>query len=114
MHKSLLKIKKALQDRRFKQAFTMIEMLIVLGIVALLMVIIIPNISGQKDRIDKQAAENITEIVATQANAYYLVEGNGQTATLEILVAEGYLTEKQAQEAQERISDQLPTLLANP
>lgn len=114
MKKKLKQLKEAIKGSRFKEAFTMIEMLIVLGIVALLMVIIIPNISGQKQRIDKQANENITEIVTTQANAYYLVEGSGQAVTLEILVAEGYLTEKQAKEAETRIGDQLPSLLANP
>ena len=45
---------RVLKGRR-KNAFTLIEMLIVLIIVALLMAIIIPNVAGQKERIEKQA-----------------------------------------------------------
>ncbi len=90
------RLKKLRQDR---SAFTLIEMLLVLLIVAILMAIIIPNVSGQRKRINAQAAENIREIVTTQTNTYQLVEEDSNV-TLEILVSEGYLTEKQKNEAE--------------
>ncbi|NLJ19088.1 competence type IV pilus major pilin ComGC [Globicatella sulfidifaciens] len=82
-----------------RKGFTLLEMLIVLIIVGLLMAIIIPNVSGQKERIETQATENIAEIVETQVNTYQLVE-KSDDATLTLLVSEGYLTQKQADEAE--------------
>ena len=58
---------RVLKGRR-KNAFTLIEMLIVLIIVALLMAIIIPNVAGQKERIEKQARQNMAQIIETQDN----------------------------------------------
>ena len=81
-----------------RKGFTLLEMLIVLIIVGLLMAIIIPNVSGQKERIETQATENIAEIVETQVNTYQLVEKSDDT-TLTLLVSEGYLTQKQADAA---------------
>ncbi|MGF3067199.1 competence type IV pilus major pilin ComGC [Facklamia sp. P12950] len=105
---------KSCQILKSKRAFTLIEMLIVLIIVSLLMAIIIPNVSGQKDRIDQQAVENITEIVETQADAYYLVEDTQEPLNLETLVAEGYLTQKQADEATERIEAEVLSQILTP
>lgn len=98
MKSILIKLKK---NKRYKGAFTLLEMLIVLIVVGLLMAIIIPNVSGQKDRIDKQAVENITEIVSTQVSAYQLVETDNSSITLETLVSEGYLTQNQADKAKD-------------
>ena len=81
-----------------KRAFTLVEMLIVLVVVALLMAIIIPNVSGQRKRIDRQASQNIADILETQANTYLLVE-NDPTVSLDELLSEGYITQKQADEA---------------
>lgn len=90
-----LKIKQKYQKRL--GAFTLIEMLIVLVIVGLLMAIIIPNVAGQRDRIEAQATKNIAEIVETQVNTYKLVES--EEPSLATLVEKGYLTQKQSDEA---------------
>lgn len=114
MNKKIAQLSKLYQHKNLKKGFTLLEMTIVLIIVAILMAIIIPNVAGQKERIDQQATENITEIISTQAHAYYLVEGDSTTASLETLVAEGYLTEKQAEEAIERIdSSTLSAILSD-
>lgn len=91
-------MKKILLKLRNKRAFTLIEMLIVLIIVALLMAIIIPNVAGQRNRIENQAKENIAEIIETQVNTYKLVEKD--EPTLSSLVKEGYITQKQSDEAE--------------
>lgn len=88
-----------LRSKKGKRGFTLLEMLVVLLIVGLLMAIIIPNVSGQKDRINQQAAENIKEIVQTQRNTYLLVEDD-QEVSLEDLYQGGYLTDKQVKEAE--------------
>ncbi|MBG9988536.1 prepilin-type N-terminal cleavage/methylation domain-containing protein [Aerococcaceae bacterium DSM 111176] len=94
----LLLIKMHKKTRK-RNGFTLIEMLIVLVIVALLMAIIIPNVAGQRDRIEAQGAENITEIVTTQLNTYGIVEGSTDGVTTQMLAADGYLTAKQVEEA---------------
>lgn len=82
-----------------EKAFTMVEMLIVLIIVGLLMAIIIPNVAGQKNRIETKAKENISEIVMTQLDTAQLVNP-GEPISLNSLVEDGYLTQKQSDEAQ--------------
>lgn len=82
-----------------EKAFTMVEMLIVLIIVGLLMAIIIPNLAGQKNRIETKAKENISEIVMTQLDTAQLVNP-GEPISLNSLVENGYLTQKQSDEAQ--------------
>lgn len=91
------------QKKNHKAAFTLIEMLIVLVVVALLMAIIIPNVAGQKDRIDAQATENIRDIIETQVNTYLLVEQDDDV-TLSELSASGYITDKQLTEAVSKLS----------
>lgn len=100
MKKLLLKLVNHLT--RFKKknsGFTLLEMLIVLIVVGLLMAIIIPNVSGQRDRIEAQAKENIAEILTTQVNTYKMVENDSATVTTTLQEA-GYLTEKQVKEAE--------------
>ncbi|EFR31483.1 competence type IV pilus major pilin ComGC [Eremococcus coleocola] len=101
MKKLLLKLVNHLT--RFKKknsGFTLLEMLIVLIVVGLLMAIIIPNVSGQRDRIEAQAKENIAEILTTQVNTYKMVENDSATVTTTTLQEAGYLTEKQVKEAE--------------
>lgn len=92
-------IKRYLKFSKDKRGFTLLEMLLVLIILAILMAIIIPNVSGQKKRINEQAAEDIREIVQTQANTYQLVE-NDDSVSLDVLLSEGYITQKQKNEAE--------------
>ena len=88
---------RVLKGRR-KNAFTLIEMLIVLIIVALLMAIIIPNVAGQKERLEKQARQNMAQIIETQVNTYKLAENDSEVTVKELKTA-GYLTDKQVEEA---------------
>lgn len=85
--------------KRSKKGFTLLEMLMVLIVVAILMALIIPNVSGQKQRIEKQARENMAQIIETQVETYTLVEKDTDV-TLDDLTDKGYLTQKQSQEAQ--------------
>lgn len=81
-----------------KKGFTLLEMLVVLIIVGILMAIIMPNISGQKDKIETQAKQNIAQIIETQVNTYKLVEDSSDV-TLSNLQSKGYLTTRQVDEA---------------
>lgn len=91
---------KLIKNKKYKSGFTLIEMLVVLVVVALLMAIIIPNVSGQRQKINEKAQENITEIITTQAETYQLVEGDTSgNISLDTLHTNGYITEKQMEEA---------------
>lgn len=96
----MIKMYNKLKVRKNKGGFTLLEMLIVLVVVSLLMAIIIPNVAGQRERINDQAEKNITEIIETQVNTYEMVNG-GETPSLTILLDEGYITQRQYDQANE-------------
>lgn len=99
--KNIIKhIKRAVNN---KDGFTLLEIMIVLIVVGLLMAIIIPNVAGQRDRVQNQARVNIAEVIETQVSTYELVSGNSEV-TLTMLYSDDYLTERQYNEAQNLLS----------
>ncbi|MGX6978832.1 competence type IV pilus major pilin ComGC [Vagococcus elongatus] len=79
--------------------FTLIEMLIVLFIIAVLVLIFVPNLSSQKEEITKQGNEALTKVVHSQVELFLM---NGETDALnyENLVKLKYLTQDQSDKAQ--------------
>ncbi|HEL1767860.1 prepilin-type N-terminal cleavage/methylation domain-containing protein [Streptococcus suis] len=86
--KKLLKLK--------KKAFTLVEMLVVLGIISLLLLIFVPNLSKQKDAIQKKGNAAVVKVVESQMELYELE--HDKEATVADLQADGYITEKQAEQ----------------
>lgn len=86
--KKLLKLK--------KKAFTLVEMLVVLGIISLLLLIFVPNLSKQKDAIQKKGNAAVIKVVESQMELYELE--HDKEATVADLQADGYITEKQAEQ----------------
>ncbi|HEL1603760.1 competence type IV pilus major pilin ComGC [Streptococcus suis] len=86
--KKLLKLK--------KKAFTLVEMLVVLGIISLLLLIFVPNLSQQKDAIQKKGNAAVIKVVESQMELYELE--HDKEATVADLQADGYITEKQAEQ----------------
>ena len=101
------------QRRHGKKGFTLIELLIVLVIVAILMAIIIPNVVGQKKRIEQQARVDMAQVIETQAHTYELTEQDSDVTLKEMQTA-GYLTEKQVTEAKHLLSLEPETVLTFP
>lgn len=99
--------------RKKHAAFTLIEMLIVLVVVALLMAIIIPNVAGQKTRIEKQARHDIAQIVEAQINTYRLVEADDDVS-LNDLLSNGYITEKQKEQAETMLNLEAEAVITTP
>lgn len=83
------------------RAFTLLEMIVVLFVVAILMLLVVPNMSDKRDRIDKQGTQALASVIQTQA-ALYALENKDKGVSLDALLAGGYLSAKQVQEAQER------------
>ncbi|HEM4424175.1 TPA: prepilin-type N-terminal cleavage/methylation domain-containing protein [Streptococcus suis] len=86
--KKLLKLK--------KKAFTLVEMLVVLGIISLLLLIFVPNLSQQKDAIQKKGNAAVIKVVESQMELYELE--HDKEATVADLQQAGYITEKQAEQ----------------
>lgn len=82
-----------LKDWRVK-AFTLLEMLVVLIIISVLLLLFVPNLSQQKDKIRDTGSAAIVKVVDSQAELYEM-DGTGQ-ASLASLVANGQITQKQA------------------
>ena len=76
-----------------KKAFTLVEMVIVLFIIALLLLIIIPNMSKQKEVAEEKADAAIIKTVETQ-KALYELEYD-QAPTDQELIEKQYLTSEQ-------------------
>lgn len=83
----LKKLRKMLKNNK---GFTLIEMLIVIFIIAILMVLIIPNISKNLDTAKDKSSEAYVKTVQSQATAYELNEGDSNV-TIAKLVEKGYL-----------------------
>ncbi|WP_412990047.1 competence type IV pilus major pilin ComGC [Pediococcus siamensis] len=83
-----------------KAAFTLIEMTVVLFIISLLILIVLPNISQQRNNAKSIHGNAMVEVVQTQMDLYEN-EHQKLPASLEELQEAGYLTEKQVAQAEE-------------
>ncbi|HEM3702491.1 TPA: prepilin-type N-terminal cleavage/methylation domain-containing protein [Streptococcus suis] len=77
------------------KAFTLVEMLVVLGIISLLLLLFVPNLSKQKDAVQKKGDAAVVKVVESQMELYALE--HDKEATVAELEQKGYITEKQAQ-----------------
>ena len=67
-------MKKIIQKFKNKEAFTLIEMLIVLFIIAILLILIIPNITKNIDTAKDKSSEAYEKTVQSQVTAYEINE----------------------------------------
>lgn len=81
-----------------RRAFTLLEMAIVLFIISLLVLIVLPNLSTQREHATKIHENAMTNVVQTQLDLYE--NDTGQRAqSIDQLVENQYLTATQAQKA---------------
>lgn len=73
-----------------KKAFTILEMLIVLAIIALLFLLTLPNIAQKQAIIEKKGCEALIEVVNSQI-ILYRIENGINPANIQTLINEGYL-----------------------
>ncbi|QTC11399.1 hypothetical protein HIEAAJJG_00149 [Streptococcus equi subsp. zooepidemicus] len=57
------------------QAFTLLEMLLVLLIISVLMLLFVPNLSKQKDKVTDTGNAAVVKLVENQAELYELSHG---------------------------------------
>lgn len=83
---------KTLENEKVK-AFTLLEMLMVLLIISVLMLLFIPNLSKQKEKVTDKGNAAVVKIVENQAELYELNEG--KKPNLSELVQNGNISDKQ-------------------
>jgi competence protein ComGC len=76
------------------QAFTLIEMLVVLLIISVLLLLFVPNLTKQKDAVDDKGKAAVAKVVESQAELYRLDKNDD--ASLSKLQADGRITAEQA------------------
>lgn len=87
------KFLKRLKGKKVK-AFTLIEMLVVLLIISVLLLLFVPNLAKQKDKVKDTGGSAVVKVVESQAELYEL--NHSDDATVSKLVSDGDITQKQA------------------
>ena len=77
------------------QAFTLVEMLIVLLVISVLLLLFVPNLTKQKDAVSDTGTAAVVKVVESQAELYELKNTN-EKASLSKLVSAGNISQKHA------------------
>lgn len=94
-------MKKVNRKKELKYSgFTLLEMLIVLFVIAVLILLFVPNLVKQTDTINSQGNEALTKVIETQSEMYYMDNNKRPTSTDE-LVDGGYISKDQKIKADE-------------
>lgn len=86
-----------------KEAFTLMEMVIVLFIISVLMLMIIPNVADTKTNVENKGTDALVVVVQTQADMYELDTGT-EAASFSVLGAGGYLNDNQVTQATAKLT----------
>ena len=81
--------------RKTVEAFTLIEMLIVLAIISILILLFVPNLLKEKAQVQETGQAAVVKVVESQAQMYEL--DHAGTPTLSDLQAAGMISKKQAE-----------------
>lgn len=77
-----------------KKGFTILEMIIVLTIIALILLLTVPNIQQKKEIINKKGCSSLVEVVNAQI-LLYEVENDEKPSSIDELIKKGYLKKEQ-------------------
>lgn len=86
------KLKHFIMKNKQVKGFTLVEMVIVIAIIAMLILLIVPGLSKQKERATTKTDEALRTTIETQRQ---LAEDNGDGTSLEELVKKEYISQKQ-------------------
>lgn len=70
-----------------EKAFTLIEMLIVMMIISVLIILIVPNLSGRSKDVNEKGCEALVTVVQAQVEAFQLEKGKRPTSLDELVPA---------------------------
>lgn len=83
-------------------AFTLVEMLVVLMIISVLIILIIPNLSGKNEEITEKGCNALISVVQAQTDAYYL-DNTEYPGSIDDLRSADYITEDQTKCSNDRV-----------
>ena len=75
-------------------------MLIVLFVIAVLILLFVPNLVKQTDTINSQGNEALTKVIETQSEMYYM-DNNKRPSSTDELAKGGYISKEQKAKADE-------------
>ncbi|RLL48088.1 prepilin-type N-terminal cleavage/methylation domain-containing protein [Oceanobacillus piezotolerans] len=76
------------------KGFTLIEMLIVLMIITVLIILIVPNLSGRTADVNEKGCDALVSLVQAQVETFY-IENDDYPSSLDELVNNSYIKEEQ-------------------
>lgn len=91
-------IKKVVKSKKIK-SFTLIEVSVVLFIIALLMLLFLPNIGDQKKSAEKSQGNSMVKMIQAQVDLYSINEDD-EGVSFGKLESKGYLSQEQVEKAQ--------------
>lgn len=87
-------MKKWFKNLKKEDGFTLVEMTIVLLVIAILMIVFLPNISGVNTRVTTSTDEALVQTINAQ-KLLYKAEKGVDPEPIDKLVEEGYITSDQ-------------------
>ena len=91
------KLTNTLKKSQKLKGFTLIEMVIVIAIIAILILLVVPNLTKQKDRAESRTDEAFRSTLQTQVEL-----ADDKNISLEELNKEGFISDKQLKKANEK------------
>lgn len=88
-------------EKSDKSGFTLIEMLLVLFIIAVLLLLILPNMAAQKSKVQSQGDEALLKTYESQAALYQMQNKTSDEPTVDQLLQDKYLSADQAKRLKE-------------
>lgn len=86
-----------------REGFTLIEMVVVLAIIALLMLIVVPNLNHQREVAVTHSDQALQQVIQNQAEIYANDTNSKLTdVTIAKLKEKGYLNQQQVDQANKR------------
>ncbi len=92
---------KKFSKHKTRKGFTLIEMVIVLFIISLLILIMVPNLSKQRNHAQTVHTHAMTSVVQSQIDSYFSDHSNAKTVNFDDLQNGGYLSSKQIKQSKE-------------
>lgn len=92
-------MKKLIKKTNRQNGFTLIEMSLVLLIIAMLLIVMLPNLNQQKGSAQKSVDAAFTKNMETQVMLYE--SENGKPQSWDDLLKNGYITKEQAEKARD-------------
>lgn len=95
-----------MKKRKLWRGFTLVEMLVVLLILGILILVVVPNLGKHRSTAQTVGDEATIKTIETQMELYRIEFPTDADVTVDDLVKEGYIDEKQMKQYNEAVERQ--------